>query len=100
MITGYKYSDLREILSMEKWLVNELSLVSDKLRTIYTTLGWTHMTNDFFRTDETVERLTMGSFIELAKGAKDIQQSSGGLTVSMWYDEDGIINVDYYFNLI
>jgi hypothetical protein len=100
MITEFKQKDLPELIEMEKWMSNEISLVADKLRTIYTTLGWTHMTDDFLKSDELVEKLTMQGFLELSGGHEEVRLSSAGLTVSMGIDLDGFIEIDYYFNLI
>lgn len=101
MITTFKREDLQKILDKEIGFFNEMSLVADKLRTIYTVLGWTHMTSNFDETSELVDRVTESCLSMLTTNKKgDSTISSGGLCVNCWFDGEDYLNVDYSFVLI
>lgn len=76
-------------------------MVADKLRSIYISLGWTHMTQEFGRTDDVVEELTTNVVESLIKDPKGSPSyATAGLKVEGYIDEEGLLNLDYNFNLI
>jgi len=99
MLTNFKKEDINKILDKEVGFFNEMDLVADKLRTIYTTLGWTHMTTNFSRANETIEELTEHTLKRLLD-LEDVRVSSAGLCIYGYFDSEGFINMDYSFVLI
>lgn len=99
MLTQYKNKDIKDLVEGNHSLYNEFSLIGDKLRTIYIALGWTHMTKEFSKADDTVEQLTNGVLESLLEG-KETTHSTAGLEVCGWFDEEGMLNLDYSFKLI
>lgn len=101
MLTNYKKGDIKDLIAGNHELYNTFSLIGDKLRTIYVALGWTHMTGDFGRADNIVEELTTGVLESLLKNTEGSpQHGTAGLEVSGYFDEEGMLNLDYSFKLI
>lgn len=100
MLTSYKKEDLGDLIDGNHELYNELSLIGDKLRIIYLSLGWTHMLGDFSKADDNVEYLTNSVLAELSKGADTPSHSTAGLSVTGYFDEEEYLNLDYNFVII
>lgn len=98
MLLQYKKGDLKNLIAGNHDLYNTYSLIGDKLRTIYTALGWTHMTGDFGKSDEVVEQLTIGVLESLIKGDHNTH-ATAGLQVEGYFDEEDYLNLDYSFKL-
>lgn len=106
MLTNIKRENLEEVILGNHELYNVFSLIGDKLRVIYTALGWTHMTKNFSEADNVVEELT-NNVIERLNTLEDREQeppqetsfATAGLEVSGYWDEEGCLNLDYSFNL-
>lgn len=101
MITKYTKETIKDVKKednyySEFYYIN--SLVADKLRTIYTALGWSHMLGNFSQADDIVEELFSRCIVVLEDGADEVSASSGGVIVKMFFDE-GFLCVDYSFNL-
>lgn len=99
MITKYKKETLKKAISDEDVLYPTTSLIADKLRAIYTLFGWVHMLKEFSTTQETVEGLIMDVFMAMEKDGKTHTVSTAGIMIEGWLDEDGFVNLEYYFNL-
>jgi len=102
MITDYKYKDLRGLIDDGGFAhYNVTNLIADKLKVIYTTLGWTHMTGEFCKADELVEELTTDVLERLIVKGKDgeVSLSTAGLYIAGWFDSEGMLNLDYHFVL-
>ena len=99
MITKYKKETLKKAISDEDVLYPTTSLIADKLRAVYTLFGWVHMLENFGMAQETVEELIMNVFKAMDKDGKPHQISTAGIMVEGWFDEDGFVNLEYYFNL-
>lgn len=99
MLTKYKKETLKKAIKDEDVLYPTTSLIADKLRAIYTLFGWVHMLKDFSTTQNTVEELIMNVFVAMEKDGKSHSVSTAGFIVEGWFDEDGYVNLDYYFNL-
>ena len=101
MITRLKKEDLKEAMEGNHELYNELSLVADKLRTIYVALGWTHMTAEFSEADDTVEYLTKGVLESIYNGQERSSHATAGLCVEAYWEEGlDTLSLDYSFKLI
>ena len=99
ILINYDKKDIKEILSGNHTLYNEMSLIADKLRAIYATFGWTHMLNEFSEADNTVETLTMDCLKLLDERGDRVTMSTAGLTVDASVDSEENISIDYSFNL-
>lgn len=99
MVTNIKRSGLEKVIAEENFNYPYTSLIADKLRAIYSLFGWSHMLEDFSGAHDTIEELTMYVYKELAKGAKESNVTTAGLKIEGWFDEDDILNLDYYFSL-
>lgn len=107
LIINIKRENLEEAILGNHDLYNELSLIADKLRVIYTALGWTHMTKEFNDSDETVEYLTqhvLEALNTVEEGQEepptDTTWGTAGLLLNGYWDEEGMLNLDYSFSLI
>lgn len=99
MITQITRENLEEAILGEHGIYNELSLIADKLRTIYTALGWTHMTQDFSSSDELVDELTQDVLEAMLSDKEDVMYGTAGLIVrGRWEDE--YLELDYSFDII
>ncbi len=99
MITQYKKKDIEQVMERNE-LYQTMSLIGDKLRSIYVSQGWTHMLKEFHDATHMVEELTERVLFELKEEGQDkYQVSSAGLSVSGWIDEEEYLNLDYYFVL-
>jgi hypothetical protein len=100
MITRFKRADINKLIEQEEWFYPEISLIADKFRVIYTTLGWTHMTQDFFGVDNSIENLLM-SGLEYLRDSKDgeSQIESAGVMIQIYLDEEDYININFYFSM-
>jgi hypothetical protein len=99
MITKYKKETLKEAINDEDVLYSTTSLIADKLRAIYTLFGWVHMLENFDMAQEVIEELIMNVFKAIDKDGKTHQNSTAGMMIEGWFDEDGFVNLEYYFNL-
>lgn len=99
MLLQYKKVDLKNLIAGNHDLYNTYSLIGDKLRTIYTALGWTHMTADFGKSDSVIEELTMGVLERLLENGEQTYSATAGLKVEGYFDEEGMLNLDYSFYL-
>lgn len=99
MLTSYKKGDLKNLIEGNHDLYNTYSLIADKLRTIYTALGWTHMTKEFSEADDTVEYLTKGVLESLNEDPQQTYHMTAGLKVCGYFDEEDMLNLDYQFYL-
>lgn len=88
-----------QLLEQEVWPVYETSLIADKLRAIYVLFGWAHMLKSLDDAQDVVESLTTHVF-EALLDKEDAEVSSAGLAVRGWYDDEGTINMEYWFNLV
>ena len=100
MITTIKKEDLVEAINGNHDLYNVYSLLGDKLRVLYTALGWTHMVKEFEDADRIIEELTYGVFGALQDGEENVVHATAGLEVSGYFDEEGMLNLEYSFNLV
>lgn len=99
MLTEYTKKDLKDLVEGNHNLYNTYSLIGDKLRTIYVALGWTHMTDNFSEADNIVEELSIGVLNSLQDG-KEVTHATAGLEVTGYFDDEGMLNLDYNFRLI
>ncbi len=99
MLTNYKKGDIKNLIEGSHDLYNTYSLIADKLRTIYVALGWTHMTGEFSKADDTVEHLTI-SVVEGLKNKNTYMCATAGLQVDGYFDDEDMLNLDYNFTLI
>lgn len=99
MITRYKKEDIQKMIDQEESLYQEWSLIADKLRAIYNLFGWTHMLKGLEDADNLVEELTLEVLDVLKNEKEEASVSSAGLEVTGYFDEDGMVNLDYKFNL-
>ena len=99
MITKYKRETLKDAIEDEDVLYPTTSLIADKLRAIYTLFGWVHMLDKFETTQNTIEELIMDVFIAMDKSGETSSMSTAGVMVEGWFDEDGFVNLEYYFDL-
>lgn len=98
MYTQYKREDLEELIQGNHELYNIFSLVADKLRVIWTALGWTHMTKEFSEADDTVEMLTQHVLEGLLSEKEESQCATAGLIVNGYWDDENLM-LDYSFSL-
>ncbi len=98
MITNYKKKDLGDLIEGNHDLYNTFGLIADKLRTIYVALGWTHMSN-FSKADDIIEGITK-MVLEGLQTTKESECGTAGLFVFGYFDEEGMLNLDYNFRLI
>lgn len=105
MYTNIKREDLEGAILGDHELYTSMSLIADKLRVIYTALGWTHMTMEFSKADDTVDMLTQHvlealNTVEEGKEepTEEVSCSTAGLEVHGWWDEDTLV-LDYRFVL-
>ncbi len=98
MYTNITRLTLEKAILEEHDLHNMFSLVADKLRVIWTALGWTHMTEQFGKADEIVENLTQNVLEGLMSEEEEISWGTAGLTVRGYWDEENLM-LDYSFNL-
>lgn len=99
MITQYTKETLKNAIKDEDVLYPTTSLIADKLRAIYTLFGWVHMLKEFGTTQETVEELIMDCFQSMDEDGKTHCLSTAGLMIEGYFDEEGYVNIDYYFSL-
>jgi len=107
LLVNIKRENLEEAILGNHDLYNQFSLIADKLRTIYTCLGWTHMIKEFNQVDDIVENLTNNVLegLNTCENGKEepldkVSCSSAGLRVTGYWDEEGMLNLDYNFILI
>lgn len=98
MITKFKVGDLKKALGEEDYLYEYTTHISDKLRAIYVLFGWVHMLESFDQTQNTIDQLLNHVYHGLIK-EKEARVETAGLMIDGWVDEDGFVNLDYYFNL-
>lgn len=98
MITKYFKKDLKQAIEDNDFNYPYSSLLANNLKAIYVLFGWSHMTEDFHRADELIDELTAGVFEGLLK-KEEYSLASAGLKIEGWFDEDGLVNLDYYFCL-
>lgn len=99
MITRYTIKELQEAIENEDFIIEYTTHIADKLRAIYTLFGWVHMLKEFETAQETIDNLMNHIYKELIKGRPEIRVSTAGLMIEGWLDEDGLVNLDYYFDL-
>lgn len=99
MITKYKKETLNKAITDEDVLYPTISLIADKLRAIYTLFGWVHMLEKFDTAQETIEILIMYVYEAMETDGKTHSVSSAGVMIEGWFDEEGFVNLEYYFNL-
>ena len=100
MITKFKEKDLKKLLTGEEY-DNSFSLIADKVRVIYVALGWTHMTDDFLIADENIELNLKYVYQALIDNPESEPQiSSAGVSIQGFFDEEGLLNLDFYFVLM
>lgn len=98
MYTNIKREDLEEVIQGNHELYNVFSLVGDKLRVIYTALGWTHMTKEFSQADDIVEELSQYVFEALLSEKEEAQCGTAGLIVRGYWDDENLM-LEFSFNL-
>lgn len=104
VITKFKRADIAKLLSGEETFAQELSLIADKVRVVWSALGYTNWTTSFEQADDCVEKL----FMEVLEQLRDYDRKdedyacaeSQCLEVNAQFDEDGSIVVDYYFRIV
>ena len=99
MITKYTVKDLEEALENEDYIYEYTSHIADKLRAIYTLFGWVHMLTSFEEAQNTIDQLLNYIYKGLIEGKEEVQVQTAGLMIEGWVDEDGFVNLDYYFSL-
>ena len=99
MITKYKRENIGELINNEDFNQPYNFLIADKLRAVYVLFGWTHMTKDFSEVYDHVDNLTMSIYNKLNSGEKESSTESAGFKIEGWFDEEGYLNLDYYFDL-
>lgn len=92
-----KKKDINEIISENYEM---FSSASSTLRAIYVTLGWTHMTQEFHRAQETIEELTESALRSFKKDYKKSRVSTAGISVEVYFDEFENLNIDVSFDII
>lgn len=98
-ITKYTAKTIKKAIADEDFDYQYTTLISDKLRAIYTLFGWTHMLDEFHAAQNNIDQLLMKVYEQIAGGKMSVQVSCAGLMIESWIDEDGYVNLDYYFNL-
>ncbi len=98
MLLNYKKKDLKDLVEGNHDLYNTNNLIGDKLRTVYVALGWVHMTDEFQKADRVVEEMTQ-NVLEGLVSSNSYISATAGLEVSGYFDEEGMLNLDYHFNL-
>lgn len=97
MLITYKRAKVLKVKRVENInIYNEMSLVADKLRAIYTTFGWTHMLREYDQADELVHELSFKSLKSFQETKKDVSIASAGLRVDI-HSEDDDVYIGYSF---
>lgn len=84
----------------------ELALAGDKLRTIYTTLGWVHMTNDFLKPQTVIEELVEGCMEDMERGSNSSSHATAGVKVATSYEsfseslDEDLLVIDVSFEIV
>lgn len=101
MITKFKRADIAKLLDGEETFAQELSLIADKVRVVWSALGYTNWTTSFEQADDCIEKL----FMEVLEQLRDdeftgdcwanAQQQC--VEMNAQFDEDGFVVLNYYF---
>lgn len=105
MITDIKRKDVSKLIGNEiggTQLYYVLDQAADKIRAIYQMFGWVHMTKDMHQADDLILELLSGCAESLVNHPKqkDSRHSSAGVSVDLYEDEEGLMNIEVSFNII
>lgn len=106
MITKINRKNVKKLLGDGEFASGELYMIlemaSDKIRAIYTLFGWSHMLTSMWETNNAVSGLVDSCVDSLIRNPKEksATYSTAGLSVHMYEDEDGYINVEVKFDII
>lgn len=98
MITKYTKETLKEAIDSEDFIYEYTTHIADKLRAVYVLFGWVHMLENFSDAQDMIDTLTLHAYQSLLSGGEAHCQSAG-LMVEAYIDEEGFVNLEYYFNL-
>lgn len=83
----------------EDFLYEETSHIADKLRSVWVLFGWIHMLKEFDQAQNLIDELLNSVYDGLINGELHYSCSSAGLMIEGSIDEEGIVDINYYFNL-